>query len=171
MGGNLPTGRVLVYDDDHFYMGGVLAELLAQQGCEVTLATPAAMVSDWTQYTLEQERIQDNLASKGIQLLPQHTLKAILPQAATLSNALSRLIVKVACDAVVLLSDRLPNDALHQALKPALAEKKFASLQVIGDAQAPHIIAQAVFSGYRAAVEFGEPPQEGTPFLVERAAL
>ena len=38
---------VLVFDDDHYYMGGVLAELLAREGCAVTFVTPSA-VSDWS---------------------------------------------------------------------------------------------------------------------------
>src|SRR5690349_16789118 len=29
--------NVVIYDDDHYYMGGVLAELLAEQGCKVSL--------------------------------------------------------------------------------------------------------------------------------------
>jgi hypothetical protein len=32
MTGKMPQGRVVIYDDDHYYMGGVLAELLAQNG-------------------------------------------------------------------------------------------------------------------------------------------
>ncbi|MFQ5421829.1 MAG: FAD-dependent oxidoreductase, partial [Anaerolineae bacterium] len=45
MAGRLPDGRVVIFDDDHYYMGGVLAELLADQGCHVTLLTPAPMIS------------------------------------------------------------------------------------------------------------------------------
>ena len=37
--GNLPTGHVVLYDDDHFYLGGVLAEHCKKEGCEVTLIT------------------------------------------------------------------------------------------------------------------------------------
>ena len=40
MDGNIPTGEVVVFDDDHYYMGGVVAELLAQKGAHVTLLTP-----------------------------------------------------------------------------------------------------------------------------------
>ena len=33
MAGRMPRGRdVLIYDDDHYYMGGVLAELLRKHG-------------------------------------------------------------------------------------------------------------------------------------------
>jgi dimethylamine/trimethylamine dehydrogenase len=55
MRGVVPEGRVLIYDDDHYYMGGVLAELLSRKGCQVSLVTPAPLVSYWSQYTLEQE--------------------------------------------------------------------------------------------------------------------
>ncbi|MDH3537373.1 MAG: FAD-dependent oxidoreductase, partial [Gammaproteobacteria bacterium] len=34
------NGRVLIYDDDHYYMGGVLAELFRERGQEVCLLTP-----------------------------------------------------------------------------------------------------------------------------------
>ena len=82
-----PAGRVLVYDNDHFYMGGALAERLARQGCQVTLATPAPLVSFWAQHTLEQERIQRRLLELGVALAPQHTLRAIGQAAAELANA------------------------------------------------------------------------------------
>ena len=61
--------------------------------------------------------------------------------------------------------------ALYYELKPALDEGKLKSLRVIGDAEAPNIIAQAVFSGHLAAREFEEEKAEGTPFKVERVAL
>ena len=32
MAGRIPKGRVVVFDDDHYYMGGVLAELLRAKG-------------------------------------------------------------------------------------------------------------------------------------------
>jgi dimethylamine/trimethylamine dehydrogenase len=167
----LPSGRVVVFDDDHYYMGGVLAELLAGRDCEVTLVTSAPLISYWTQFTLEQERILHRLTSSSVTLYTQHLLNAIRPDAVTLSNMVSGTEVDLPCDGVVLVTDRLPNDALVRALKPAVEEKKLSSLRVIGDAEAPHIIAQAIYSGYLAACEFDEEPADGTPFRVERAAL
>ena len=166
-----PKGRVVVYDDDHYYMGGVLAELLARRGCLVTLLTPAPMVSYWTQYTLEQERIQRRLLEMGVALYTRHTLAAIARNGATLSCSLTGATTSYACDAVVLVSDRLPNDSLYQDLKPALAAGNLRSLRLIGDAEAPNIIAQAVFSGHLAAREFEETPADDTPFRVERVAV
>ena len=46
MAGARPEGsRVAVLDDDHYYMGGALAELLRAEGYEVALITPEAVVS------------------------------------------------------------------------------------------------------------------------------
>ena len=58
-------------------MGGVLAELLAEQGCRVSLVTPAPLVSYWSQFTLEQERIQSKLMKLGVKLYPQTVVSEI----------------------------------------------------------------------------------------------
>jgi dimethylamine/trimethylamine dehydrogenase len=44
-------------------------------------------------------------------------------------------------------------------------------LRIIGDAEAPNIIAQAVFAGHLAAREFDGESFEGTPFKVERVMI
>lgn len=72
---------------------------------------------------------------------------------------------------MVLVSDRLPNDSLYQDLKPALATGSLRSLRLIGDAEAPNLIAQAVFSGRLATREFDQTPTGGTPFRIERVAV
>jgi dimethylamine/trimethylamine dehydrogenase len=168
MDGKRVRGNVVIYDDDHYYMGGVLAELLATHGCKVTLVTPAPMISYWSQFTLEQERIQYKLMKLGVNLYPQHVLSEIENDCVRLSNTISGDSIELPRDGVVLVSDRIPNDSLYYALKPALDEGKINSLRIIGDAEAPNIIAQAVFAGHLAAREFDEEPVEGTPFRVER---
>ena len=169
MSGNLPTGKVLLYDDDHYYMGGVLAELLAENGCEVTLVTPAQTISAWTEYTLEQERIYKRLLALNVTLLPHHALASFSPIAATVTHTITSAESTLPCDAIVLVTDRIPNDALYQELKPALADGQLKSLRLIGDAEAPNIIAQAIFSGHLAAREFDEVVDpDVTPFKVER---
>jgi dimethylamine/trimethylamine dehydrogenase len=50
------SGRVLIYDDDHYFMGSTIAERYRDQGLEVCLVTPASMVSVWTENTLEQHK-------------------------------------------------------------------------------------------------------------------
>jgi dimethylamine/trimethylamine dehydrogenase len=160
--------HIVIYDDDHYYMGGVLAELLADNGCNVTLVTPAPLVSYWSKYTLEQEHIQHKLMKLGVKLYPQTVLSEIRNDSVKLSNTISGDELELPRNGVVLVTDRTSNDSLYYELKPALGEGKLNSLRVIGDAEAPNIIAQAVFAGHLAAREFDEEKIEGTPFKVER---
>ncbi|MBN2147586.1 MAG: FAD-dependent oxidoreductase [Anaerolineales bacterium] len=167
LAGHLPAGRVLVYDDDHYYMGGLLAEHLSSQSCQVTIATPAPLVSYWTQNTLEQSRIHQHLLRQGVTIYHQHTLSAIHHGSVTLTHTVSGASASFECDAILLVTDRLPQDALYRSLQPALLARKLASLQLIGDAEAPHIIAQAVFSGHLAARQFEADITDETPFSID----
>jgi dimethylamine/trimethylamine dehydrogenase len=169
--GKLVNGNVVIYDDDHYYMGGVLAELLASNGCNVSLVTPAPMISYWSQFTLEQERIQSRLMELGVKLYVQNVLNEIRNDSVKLSNTISGKEIVLPWDGVVLVTDRRPNDSLYYELKSALEDRKIKSLRIIGDAEAPNIIAQAVFAGHLAAREFDEEKVEGTPFKVERVKI
>jgi len=166
--GNWVNGNVVIYDDDHYYMGGVLAELLAEQGCAVSLVTSAPLISYWSQFTLEQERIQSKLMRLSVKLYTQNVVSEIREDSVKATNTISGDEMELPSNSVVLVSDRRPNDSLYQDLKPALEEGKIKSLRIIGDAEAPNIIAQAVFAGHLAAREFDEDKIEGTPFKVER---
>ena len=168
-----PGFQVVIYDDDHYYMGSILAELLATNGCQVSLVTPAPMVSYWSQFTLEQERIQVKLMKLGVKLYPQTVVGEIREDFVKLSNVISGDEVELPRDGVILVSDRKPNDEVFYALTPTLSrgEKEIQSLRIIGDAEAPNIIAQAVFAGHLAAREFDEEKAEGTPFKVERVDI
>ena len=85
-----------------------------------------------------------------------------------MADTISGNEIELPRDGVVLVSDRISNDRLYYDLQPALIHGNLNSLRVIGDAEAPNIIAQAVFSGHLAAREFEEEKVEGTPFKVER---
>ncbi len=168
--------NIIIYDDDHYYMGGVLAELLAEQGCKVSLVTPAPMVSYWSQFTLEQERIQAKLMKLGVKLFVRNVVSEIGNDFVKLSNTISGEEVELPGGGVVLVSDRKPNDEVYQALRASSARREARhsaqrDLRIIGDAEAPNIIAQAVFAGHLAAREFDEEKAEGTPFKVERIKI
>lgn len=178
--------QIVIYDDDHYYMGGVLAELLAMNGCNVSLVTPAPMVSYWSQFTLEQEKIQAKLMKLGVKLYPQNVVSEIGKDFVKLSNVISGDETALPRDGVVLVTDRAPNDGLYHALRASTAfgldapredqrgystNGHIRSLRIIGDAEAPNIIAQAVFAGHLAAREFDEEQVEGTPFKVERVKV
>ncbi|MCP5094513.1 MAG: FAD-dependent oxidoreductase, partial [Chloroflexi bacterium] len=168
MENNCPSGHVLIFDDDHYYMGSVIAEKLISLGCEVTLITPEPLISAYTQYTLEQGRVEARMREYGVYMQPHTTLQQINSDGVTVSNSLKGTSSTIQCDAVVLVTERLPNDALYQALKAETAVSQLNSLRVIGDAEAPNIIERAVFAGHLAAREFDEAPVNGTPFRIER---
>jgi dimethylamine/trimethylamine dehydrogenase len=82
---------------------------------------------------------------------------------------------QIACDAVVLVTARLPNDALYLDLKSRQAEWQEAgmlSVKVIGDANAPAPIAWATYAGHRYAEELDAPDiGDAVPFRRELPAL
>jgi hypothetical protein len=64
---------VVVFDDDHCYLGAVLAEKLRLDGLDVTLVTPADRVSAWTVNTLEQHAIQKRVLDLRIEVRANRT--------------------------------------------------------------------------------------------------
>jgi dimethylamine/trimethylamine dehydrogenase len=175
MAGTLPNGRVVIYDDDHFYMAGVLAELLMANGCTVTLVTPATRVSDWTTNTLEQGFIQRRLLERGVDLVLSRALNLIGPGYVEVACSYTGRPSRIETDAVVLVTARLPEDRLYLDVKAREAEWESAgivSVKLIGDAAAPAPIAWAVHAGHRYARELDEPdPGDAPPFRREIAAL
>jgi len=167
MAGKAVSGKVVVYDDDHYYMGSVVAELLVKMGCEVTIVTPAPLVSHWTQYTLEQDHIQARLMGLGVSLKTQMVLAEFGARTVQLAHTVSGDMTRIEANALVMVTERIPQDDLYLGLKPHLDSGALESLRVIGDADAPHIISRAVFSGHLAAREFGEPVSMETPFKIE----
>jgi dimethylamine/trimethylamine dehydrogenase len=152
-------------------MGSVLAELLFQLGRQVTVVTPAPLVAYWSQYTLEQEHAQKRLMKAGVRIITQQILSGISRSKVDLACSISGKSTEVPSDGVVLVTDRIPEDSIYQALKPVYKRGELDTLRVIGDAEAPHIIAQAVFSGHLAGREFGKTLSDGTPFFIERVTI
>jgi len=180
MAGRMPdpeSGPVLVYDDDHYYMGGVLAELLATSGHEVILATPAADASHWTHNTLEQHRIQRRLLEAGVRILPHRALASARPGEVETACTFTGRQERHACGALVLVTSRLPERGLYEALlarEDEWAEAGVERVTLVGDALAPGTIAAAVHGGHRYAREFDADPAEdpdAVPFRREIAGL
>ena len=154
------SGRVMLYDDDHFYMGSVLAELLVSRGCAVHFVTPSVKVAEWTTNTLEQAQIQRRLLQIGVRVHTSTAPTAIGPTEATLSCTWTGSLTPLPCDAVLMVTSRLPCDALYHALIARQPEWQTAgtqSIKLIGDAAAPGPIAWATYAGRRYAEELDQP--------------
>ena len=160
MAGKLPSGEIIVYDDDHYYMGGVMAELLAQKGCRVTLLTPSAFVSDWTRNTLEQGAIHRRLVAAGVKIILNRGLAAITSDGVETNCSYTGQVEHLGCDAVILVASRISTDGLYHAIKARQAQWLDAGIKtvtLIGDAAAPGPIAWATYAGHRYARELDEP--------------
>ncbi|WP_417672915.1 NAD(P)-binding protein [Pseudodonghicola sp.] len=175
MAGRLPKGEVVVFDDDHYYMGGVMAELLAKAGCTVTLVTPSAYVSDWTLNTLEQGAIHRRLVENGVTITLNTGIAALHAGGVETECVYTGATARLGCDAVVMVASRVSDDALYHDLMARQgdwADAGIRSVKVIGDACAPGPIAWATYAGHRYARELDQPDiGDALPFRREVTAL
>jgi dimethylamine/trimethylamine dehydrogenase len=152
-GGLQASSPVVIYDDEHYAIGSALAEKLRREGKDVHLVTTLPVVSSWTAMTDEQFFIQSRLLGMGVAITTSHTLLGHQKGSAQFSCAYTGRRLDVSCGSLVLVTGRVPNSALHDALLPDAAS--FATLRAIGDCHAPGLIADAVYGGHRFAREFG----------------
>ena len=169
MDGTLPDGPTIVFDQDNYYMGGVIAERVLQEGHEVTYVTEADSVSSWAGNTSERWRVRSHMTRLGIKIETAHSLTHFDGEAATLECGYGGGTREVPVTNVVLVTSRAPNDALyHEILDYAGDEPLPFTLTRIGDAEAPAIIAAAVYAGHRYARELDTEIDIDVPLMHDR---
>ncbi len=166
---------VVVYDDDHYYMGGVMAEVMAQAGAKVILVTPSAYVSDWTRNTLEQGAIHLRLDDLGVDIRLNRGVTAIHASEIETNCSYTDRRNTIGCDAVVMVASRTSDDQLYHDLlarQDDWADAGVRSVKIIGDAAAPAPIAWATYAGHRYARELDMPDiGDALPFRREVTEL
>jgi dimethylamine/trimethylamine dehydrogenase len=178
-GKRLDGERILVFDNDGYFMGVSLAEKLATEGKKVTLMTPMGNVAPYMHFTLEAPNMHRRLHSLGVDIVTYH-----LPTRFEEGSVVAAHVYDEhgheqtwEVDGVVLVSQRRSNDALYRALKDeigleGLKGEGVEALYRIGDCEAPRLIADAVFSGHRLAREIDSPdPSIPLPFRRERRVV
>ncbi|MBW2287051.1 MAG: FAD-dependent oxidoreductase [Deltaproteobacteria bacterium] len=153
MAGSLPEGPVLVFDDDHYYMGGVVAELLAAAGRTVTLVTTAFLASAWTDNTAERERIQARLINGGVQIEANTVLVGLAGEEATLACVFTGARHTIQVASIIMVTARVSRDGLYRELEERI------DITRIGDCLAPGTIAACVRSGHEYAREIDADPE------------
>jgi dimethylamine/trimethylamine dehydrogenase len=168
-------GPVVVFDDDNFYLGALIAEKLRGEGRDVTLVTTESVVSAWITHTMEQHRIQARVLESGIEVISKHNVTRIEAGEVELACLFTDRRRTLPAASVVMVTSRQPNDGLYLELigdPQALAGAGIASVQAIGDCDVPSTIAAAVHDGHRAARELDAPPADpDLPFRREHIAL
>ncbi|MBT7150493.1 MAG: FAD-dependent oxidoreductase, partial [Thiotrichales bacterium] len=149
---------IIVYDDEQGYLAGVLADHLSEKGVDVIFITPASVVSPWTESTLEQKRVQKSLISSGVKIVCNNLIEKIENQIAYLECVFTGASTQISCQSIVMVTERIPNTSLYEQLINQKPNKKTQpaaiNIQLIGDAEAPGLIADAVFAGHLAAQNF-----------------
>jgi dimethylamine/trimethylamine dehydrogenase len=174
LGGKPVSGaRVVVIDVESYHIGASLALRLAGQGHEVTIATPSETVAAWCNWTLEGPRFREQLHANGVVMLSEVTAEEIVPGAVRLQHAYGGAPFDVEADAIVLVTQRLSNEALYLELAgdpEAPAAGGIEAVYRTGDCVAPRWLVDTVFDGHRLAREIDSPnPAVQQPTLRERA--
>ena len=126
----VPGERVVVLDGDGHFTAIALAELLADRGKHVTIVTNMSEVAEYTRYTMELANNKRLLHEKGIRYLTNHWVQRFEARQLSLyylyrdspelyelepgrwGRRSSSELVMLECDALVLVTSRLPNGAL-----------------------------------------------------------
>ncbi len=165
LAGVVPDGPVVVYDDDHYYIGGVIAEKLRLDGLEVTLVTPANEISTWTRLTEEQYRIQQRILSLSISIETGVTLSSIAADHIVMESIHTEEKRDLGATTVVMATSRIPKDELYHSLIERIA------IDRVGDCLAPGTIATAVYSGHKYARELDAYVPVPVPFRRDSRAV
>jgi dimethylamine/trimethylamine dehydrogenase len=155
-------------------VGAGIAEKLAGDGFSVEIVTPHDRVAPVCDETLEGPLLRKHLHEVGVRQRTGTMLAAIEPGRARATDEFGEPL-ELEADAVVLVTQRLSEDALYLELKAAgdaLADEGIEGLFRIGDCVAPRIIAEAIFDGHRLAREIdSENPALPLPYKRERLVL
>jgi len=165
--------RVVIYDDEHYVMGGALAERFLKEGRQVTLVTPETMASAWTAMTDEQGFVQARLLESGLEFVPTRRIASAADGILSLACIYTGRPSEIPFDTLVLVTGRLPERGVFDDVTRDPGRLQAAGVQSverIGDCRAPSSSADAVYSGHRYARALEEPPANTTPRR-ERPAL
>ena len=157
---NAPDGPVVLFDDDGFYLTSVLAEKLRSEGRDVLYLTAEDTIAPWSANTLDYRHIQHRLHEVGVAQLTQHNIVGFQDGGLSVEHSWSGKLREIDCAALVLITARLPNETLLLALRgreDEWAQAGVRSVRAIGDAEAPGLIAHAVYAGHRYARELDAP--------------
>ena len=168
--------RVVILNADTYFMAPSLAEKLAAAGHEVTLVS-GVHLANYMHFTLEYPNMMRRLHELHVNEIGDHFCSKIEPGRLEIYNiwgegskrsyrgpgVLPRDPNKtqrwLEFDSLVLVTGRHSEDALHRELKARQDEwgqNGVKSVYLIGDAEAPRLIADATFTGQRLAREIEE---------------
>jgi len=175
-GKQLEGDRIVIFENDGYFMGVSIAEKLAMEGKKVTLMTPLGNIGPYMHFTLEAPNQHRRLHKLGVEIATYHLPSRIEEGGVVATHVYDEdgHEKTFEADGVVLISQRRSNEALYRALKDeiglaGLEAEGVTALYRIGDCEAPRLTADAIFSGHRLAREIDtDDPSTPLPFKRER---
>jgi dimethylamine/trimethylamine dehydrogenase len=180
--------RVVILNADSYFMAPSLAEKLATEGHEVTIVS-GVHLAKYMEFTLEYPNMMRRLHELNIEEIGNHFCTRIEKGRMEIYNMWgdgSRRSYRgpgvsprdenkthrwIEFDSLVLVTGRKSDNSLYQELKAReseWAENDIKGIYLIGDAEAPRLIADATFTGHRVAREIEEEnPQYPLPYKRE----
>jgi dimethylamine/trimethylamine dehydrogenase len=182
--------RVVILNADTYFMAPSLAEKLATAGHEVTIVS-GVHLANYMHFTLEYPNMMRRLHELHVNEMGDHFCSRIEPGRLEVYNIWgdgSRRTYKgpgvaprdantthqwIEFDSLILVTGRHSDNALFNELKAREGEwaaNGIKGVYLIGDAEAPRLIADATFTGHRVAREIEEAnPQFPLPYKREVA--
>jgi dimethylamine/trimethylamine dehydrogenase len=166
-------GTVVVYDCEGVVTGIGICELLASQGKHVTLLTPADSPGEYARFTGEVPQVRRALATAGVAVRTETIVTRVDDSAIGVRGVYDDEETEIACDSIVLLTQRRSDDSLYAELASAgAAPVAQGAVYRIGDCVAPRMTADCVYDGHRLAREIDSPdPSRPLPFIRELRLL
>ncbi len=140
-----PGAHVVLLDEGGNWRGCGTAWRLAEDGHQVTLVTPAAMVGKELERSATDWPLRRTLAQLGVRFVTDAAISEWTGDGAMVQSLLTGQTQRVDADALVLAT----TNRADMGLRDALADKGIAC-QIIGDANAPRNAALAIFEGRQA---------------------
>jgi dimethylamine/trimethylamine dehydrogenase len=182
--------NVVILDGDGHFTAISMAELMADQGKNVTLVTNMHDIVEYSKFTMEMPNNKRMMFEKNIRYMTNHwghsfhgnvlELFYLYKDTAGLyevepgqwGRRFSDKVVSIDCDALIVCSSRVPDAGLYTELlarEDEWAANGVDAVYRVGDCVHPRHVMDAIFDGHRLGREFDSPhPQRPLPFIRER---
>jgi 2,4-dienoyl-CoA reductase (NADPH2) len=137
--------KAFIWDGRGDIIASGIAEMLADQGCEVELVAPTPSIGGLDQIKdMTWFHVTPRMLNKGVVLSPQTFIVMIVEKTITVLNIHTMAMREIAdVDTIVLITGKIPNDDLYNEL-----EGKVPELYKIGEARNPHDMGDANRDGH-----------------------
>jgi dimethylamine/trimethylamine dehydrogenase len=146
-----PGPRVVVIDGEGELVGVGIAQHLQGTGHDIAVATPWPAVAINAEHGGEAPTLRRELVDGGAELIPGVEVLEIRPHGVTVIDEYER-VHTLECDAAVLATQRVSDDALYAGLvadPDRLRQAGIVAVHRAGDCVAPRLLSEATFEGHR----------------------